>query len=128
RQDARGVIARLEADYSSETGVSGLRIKHNNVLGYFIEVNARHGEAMTKPPLAATFIHRQTMANAMRFSTTALNELEAKISRADDEALARELDIFTRFVAEADALGPDLARVADGLARLDVASANAEWA
>jgi DNA mismatch repair protein MutS len=128
RQDARGVIARLEADYSSETGISGLRIKHNNVLGYFIEVNARHGDAMTKPPLAATFIHRQTMANAMRFSTAALNELEAKISRADDEALAREMDIFNRFVAEADTLGPDLAMVADGLARLDVASANAEWA
>jgi DNA mismatch repair protein MutS len=128
RQDAREVIARLEADYARETGVSGLRIKHNNVLGYFIEVNARHGEAMTKPPLAATFIHRQTMANAMRFSTTALNELEAKISRADDEALAREMDIFNRFIAEVDALGPDLAMVADGLARLDVASANAEWA
>jgi len=128
KQDARGVIARLEADYATETGVSGLRIKHNNILGYFLEVNARHGEAMMKPPLAATFIHRQTMANAMRFSTTALSELEAKISRADDEALAREMDIFNRFVAEADALGPELAEIADGLARLDVASANAEWA
>ncbi len=128
KEDARGVIARLEAEYSRETGISGLRIKHNNVLGYFIEVNARHGEAMMKPPLAATFIHRQTMANAMRFSTTQLNELEAKISRADDEALAREMDIFNRFLAEADALGPELAMVADGLARLDVASANAEWA
>ncbi len=128
KEDARTVIAQLEADYATETGVSGLRIKHNNVLGYFIEVNARHGEAMIKPPLAATFIHRQTMANAMRFSTAALNELEAKISRADGEALAREMDIFNRFLAEADALGPELAQVADGLARLDVAAANAEWA
>ncbi|HEV7690510.1 MAG TPA: DNA mismatch repair protein MutS [Hyphomonadaceae bacterium] len=128
KEDARGVIARLEAEYSKETGVSGLRIKHNNVLGYFIEVNAKHGEAMMKPPLAATFIHRQTMANAMRFSTTQLNELEAKISRADDEALGREMEIFNRFVAEADALGPELVSVADGLARLDVAAANAEWA
>lgn len=128
KEDARGVIARLEAEYSTETGISGLRIKHNNVLGYFIEVNARHGDVLMKPPLAATFIHRQTMANAMRFSTTQLNELEAKISRADGEALARELDIFNRFVAEADALGPELAMVADGLARLDVAAANAEWA
>ncbi|HEX5007443.1 MAG TPA: DNA mismatch repair protein MutS, partial [Hyphomonadaceae bacterium] len=128
KEDARGVIARLEAEYATQTGVSGLRIKHNNVLGYFIEVNARHGDAMMKPPLSATFIHRQTMANAMRFSTTQLNELEAKISRADDEALGRELDIFNRFVSEADELGPELAMVADGLARLDVASANAEWA
>ncbi len=128
KEDARGIIARLEADYARETGVSGLRIKHNNVLGYFIEVNARHGEAMTKPPLAAIFIHRQTMANAMRFSTPQLNELEARISRADDEALGREMEIFNRFVAEADELGPVLASVADGLARLDVAAANAEWA
>ena len=128
KEDARGVIARLEAEYASETAISGLRIKHNNVLGFFIEVNARHGEALMRPPLAGTYIHRQTMANAMRFSTTQLNELEAKISRADGEALAREMDIFNRFVAEADALGPELALVADGLARLDIAAANAEWA
>ena len=128
KEDARSVIARLEAQYAAETAISGLRIKHNNVLGFFIEVNARHGDALMKPPLAATFIHRQTMANAMRFSTTSLNELEAKISRADGEALARELEIFNRLVAEADALGPELAQVADGLARLDVAAANAEWA
>lgn len=128
KADARGVIALLEADYASETGISGLRIKHNNVLGFFIEVNAKHGEALMKPPLASTFIHRQTMANAMRFSTTQLSDLDAKISRADGEALARELEIFNRFIAEADALGPELALVADGLARLDVASANAEWA
>ena len=128
KDDARGVIARLEAEYATETGISGLRIRHNNVLGFFIEVNARHGDQLMKPPLAATFIHRQTMANAMRFSTTQLSELEAKISRADGEALAREMEIFNRFLAEADALGPELALVADGLARLDVAAGNADWA
>jgi DNA mismatch repair protein MutS len=128
KEDARGVIARLEAEYAAETAISGLRIKHNNVLGFFIEINAKHGDALMRPPLAGTYIHRQTMANAMRFSTTQLNELEAKISRADGEALAREMDIFNRFVSEADALGPELALVADGLARLDIAAANAEWA
>ncbi len=128
KEDARGVIARLEVAYATETGISGLRIKHNNVLGFFIEVNAKHGDQLMKPPLAATFIHRQTMANAMRFSTTQLSELEAKISRADGEALAREMEIFNRFLAEADALGPELALVADGLARLDVAAGNADWA
>ncbi|OYW43667.1 MAG: DNA mismatch repair protein MutS [Rhodobacterales bacterium 12-64-8] len=128
KEDARGVIARLEAQYNEETGISGLRIKHNNVLGFFIEVNAKYGDQLMKPPLAATYMHRQTMANAMRFSTTQLAELEAKISRADGEALARELDIFNRLVSDADALGPELARVADGLARIDVAASNAEWA
>jgi len=128
KEDARTIIAKLEAEYAAETGISGLRIKHNNMLGYFIEVNAKHGDLLMKPPLAATFIHRQTMANAMRFSTAQLGELEARISRADGEALGRELEIFNRFVAEADALGSELALVADGLARLDIASANAEWA
>jgi DNA mismatch repair protein MutS len=128
KEDARGVIARLEVGYAAETGISGLRIKHNNVLGFFIEVNAKHGDAMLKAPLAAAFIHRQTMANAMRFSTTQLNALEAKISRADGEALAREMEIFNRFLAEADALGPELALVAAGLARLDVAAGIADWA
>jgi DNA mismatch repair protein MutS len=128
REDARGIIARLQADYADKAGVPSLKIRHNNVLGYFIEVQAKNGEAMMRPPLAETFIHRQTMAGAVRFSTTELSELEARISRAEDEAIGRELEIFNRFVAEADALGPELKAAADALARLDVASANAEWA
>ncbi len=128
RENARSVIARLEADYGQKAGVSGLRIRHNNVLGYFIEVNSRHGEAMMKPPLAETFIHRQTMASAVRFSTTELAELEARISRAEGEALAREQDIFNRLVTTADTLAPGLAAAAHALACLDVAAANADWA
>ena len=127
REDARGVIARLQAHYAAQTEIAGLRIKHNNVLGYFIEVAAKHGETLMKPPYAATFIHRQTMANAARFATPELSELEARISRAEGEAVARELEIFNRLVAEADALGPELALAADALARLDVATGNAEW-
>jgi DNA mismatch repair protein MutS len=128
REDARGVIARLQADYAARTDISSLRIKHNNVLGYFIEVTGKNGDALMKPPHAATFIHRQTMASAARFSTPELSELEARISRAEGEAVGRELDIFNRFVAEADALGAEIAAAADALARLDVAAANAEWA
>ncbi|MBI1360584.1 MAG: DNA mismatch repair protein MutS [Alphaproteobacteria bacterium] len=127
RENARGVIAKLQADYARDTGVSGLRIKHNNVLGYFIEVGAKFGEALMKPPLSATFIHRQTMANAVRFSTAELTELEARISRAESEAVGRELDIFNGFIADVDALGPNLASVADALACLDVAAGVAEW-
>jgi DNA mismatch repair protein MutS len=128
REDARGVIARLQAEYAAQTDIPGLRIKHNNVLGYFIEVTGRHGDTLMKPPHAQTFIHRQTMANAARFATPALSELEARISRAEGEAVGRELDIFNRFVAEADALGAEIAGAADALARLDVAAGNAEWA
>jgi DNA mismatch repair protein MutS len=128
KSDARGLIARLESGYAKTSGVAGLRIKHNNVLGYFIEVSARHADPLLQPPLAQTFTHRQTMAGAVRFSTAELLELDARIARADSEALARELEIFAGFVARADALGSDLAAVAEALARLDVASAGAEWA
>jgi DNA mismatch repair protein MutS len=128
RENARGVIAKLESDYAAKTEIGGLRIKHNNVLGYFIEVNAKNGDALMKPPHAETFIHRQTMANAVRFSTAELSELEARISRAEDEALGREMEIFNRLLADIDALGPELAQTADALAKLDVAAGNAEWA
>ncbi len=128
REDARGIIARLQADYAAQTDIAALKIKHNNVLGYFIEVTGRHGDLMMKPPHAATFIHRQTMANVVRFSTAELSDLQGRISRAEDEALGREMEIFNRFVTEVDALGGALADAADALARLDVAAANAEWA
>ena len=128
RQAARGVIAQLEARYGETTGLTGLRIRHNNVLGFFIEVSLKNGEQLLKPPLAETFIHRQTMTGAMRFSTAELAELEARISRAEGEALALELEIFNRLVRAVEALGADLAAAGEALARIDVAAANAEWA
>ena len=74
---------------------ASLKIRHNNVLGYFIEVAANHGELMTgSRRCKARFIHRQTMANAMRFTTTELADLEAKIASAADRALAIELAVF----------------------------------
>ncbi|MDZ4761572.1 MAG: DNA mismatch repair protein MutS [Alphaproteobacteria bacterium] len=128
REDARGVIARLQADYAALTDIPALRIKHNNVLGYFIDVTGRHGDTLMKPPHTQTFVHRQTMANVVRFSTVELSDLQARISRAEDEAVGRELEIFNRFAMDAETLGAELRAVADALARLDVAAANAEWA
>ena len=66
----------------------GLKIRHNNVLGYFVEVTAQHGDKLMAAPLNATFIHRQTLAGQVRFTTTELAELEAKIASAADRALA----------------------------------------
>jgi DNA mismatch repair protein MutS len=128
RDNARSIIARLEADYAKRTGVQGLRIKHNNVLGFFIEVSARNADPMFKSPLAEEFSHRQTMSNAVRFRTAELSELESRISRAEHEALSIEQDIFRRLCAEAEGLGADLRAAADGLARIDVAAGLAEWA
>ncbi|MBV9065175.1 MAG: DNA mismatch repair protein MutS, partial [Methylobacteriaceae bacterium] len=87
RDESRRVIASLQARYCELAEIKQIKIKHNNFLGYFIEVPQAQGEKLVKPPLNATFIHRQTMADAMRFSTAELSELEAKIASAADRAL-----------------------------------------
>ena len=121
RDQSRRVIAELQMRYAEETGVRSLKIRHNNVLGYFIEVSAGNASALTGTDEArARFIHRQTMASAMRFTTTELADLETKIANAADRALAVEFGIFDELVAaavtEADAIG----RAARALAVLDV--------
>src|SRR5690606_19356014 len=82
--DSRRFIAALQARYVDETGCRTLKVKHNNLIGYFVEVPAAVGEDLLKPPHNATFVHRQTMAGAMRFSTVELGELEARIASAAD--------------------------------------------
>ncbi len=128
RDESRKVIAGLQAGYADETGVSALKIKHNNVLGYFIEVSARHGETLMSPPHNAQFIHRQTMANAMRFTTTDLNELQSKISAAGDQALRLELEIFEGLVERVVGRAEYLTGLATALAELDVFAGLAELA
>ncbi|MEM6728694.1 MAG: DNA mismatch repair protein MutS, partial [Pseudomonadota bacterium] len=88
RDEGRGVIAGMQADYARLAEVPSLKIKHNNVLGYFVETTATHAARMLAEPLSATFIHRQTTANAVRFTTVALSELETKILSAGQEAQA----------------------------------------
>ena len=99
RDQSRRVIAGMERDLIEETGIRSLKIRHNNVLGYYIEVTANHQAIMNGSAEAkARFIHRQTMASAMRFTTTELAELETKIANAADRALAIELGVFDRLV------------------------------
>ena len=94
RDEGRSVIAGLQAQYASLTSVQSLKIKHNNVLGYFVETPATHSEKMLAPPLSETFIHRQTTANQVRFTTVELSELETKILNASSVALEIEKKIF----------------------------------
>jgi len=128
RDDSRQVIAGLQSRYAEDTGVRTLKIKHNNVLGYFIEVPANHGEKLLAPEFRANFIHRQTMAGAMRFATTELGEIEGRIASAGDRALQIELAICDRLTEAVLATAKPLEAVADALARIDVASALAELA
>ena len=128
RDESRRVIASLQARYIDQAETKQLKIKHNNFLGYFFEVPQNHGERLLRPPFSETFIHRQTMAGAMRFSTTELAELEAKIASAADRAIARELGIFDALSGRLlDASGA-IKRAADALAVIDVSAALAELA
>jgi DNA mismatch repair protein MutS len=128
RDASRLVVAAMQARYADLTAVKGLKIRHNNVLGYFVEVTAQHGDKLMAPPLNATFIHRQTLAGQVRFTTAELGETEAKIANAGDRALGLELEIFERLAAMALLISNDLRDAAHAFARLDVATALAKLA
>jgi DNA mismatch repair protein MutS len=127
RDDSRRIIAGMEAELAAASGVA-LKIRHNAVLGYFVETTAKAAEPLLKPPLNATFIHRQTMANQVRFTTVELAELDARIAQAAERALAIELDTFEAWRDAARAVAPPIQAAAEAAARLDVAAALAEWA
>lgn len=120
RDESKSILKDLQERYIRETGVTSLKIKHNNILGYHVEVTALH-----KDKLDATFIHRQTMVNAMRFTTVELSELEKKIVGAADQALAIEMQLFADLVSDVMACGDDIALTARTLAHLDVAASHA---
>jgi len=128
RDESRRVIAALQARYADLTSVRALKIRHNNVLGYFVEVTAQHGDKLMAPPLNATFIHRQTLAGQVRFTTTELGELEAKIASAADRALGIELETFDKLSATVTAAAGRIKEGAEALAMLDVAAALAQTA
>lgn len=128
RDQSRQVIAALQQTYAETTGIKSLKVKHNGVLGYFIEVAPNYAQAMTSEPLNRLFIHRQTLAGAMRFSTTELSELEGRIASAAERALAIELSVFAELARATIEAGSAIKRAADMLAALDVATALAELA
>ncbi|MPY68744.1 MAG: DNA mismatch repair protein MutS [Alphaproteobacteria bacterium] len=127
RDDSRRLIADLQGRYAAETGIAGLKIRHNNVLGYYIEVTRTHADRIDTGA-ESPFIHRQTMSNAVRFTTVELGELEGKISRAADQAVALEAELFADLIADISPQRDDIARAAAALATLDVAAALAELA
>jgi DNA mismatch repair protein MutS len=128
RDASRLVVAAMQARYADDTGIKGLKIRHNNVLGYFVEVTAQHGDKLMSPPLNATFIHRQTLAGQVRFTTSELGEIEAKIANAGERALYLELEIFGKLCAMAIAASDDIRAAAHAFALLDVATALAKLA
>ena len=127
RDESRQLIAALQTRYAGEAGVASLKIRHNNVLGYFIEVTPTHADKIVTGG-DSPFIHRQTLASAVRFTTVELGELENSIGRAADRALALELALFDDLVAEITARAEPVALAAEALAGLDCSAALAEIA
>ncbi|MFM5923582.1 MAG: DNA mismatch repair protein MutS [Novosphingobium sp.] len=124
--DARRAIAALEAKYRDQTGIAALKIRHNGVLGYFIEVPAARADALMAPD--SGFPPRQTMAGAVRFNALALHEEASRIAEAGGHALAAEEAHFEELTGEAIKARQAIATTAEAIARLDVACGQAERA
>ena len=125
KTDSHGLIVELQSRYAEATGIQNLKIKFNNVIGYFIEVPSKFATQMLEDK---QFIHRQSVLNASRFTTVELSELEDKIRGASDKALAMELEIFERMVRDIRLASDSILKTAKALARLDVAAALADLA
>jgi DNA mismatch repair protein MutS len=128
RDEGRGVIAAMQAEYIALSGVQSLKIKHNNVLGYFIETTAAHAEKMFAAPLNETFIHRQTTANQVRFTTLPLNEIETKILNAGNHAIELEKQHYAALRDAVLAQAGPIGLAARALAEIDLSSAFADLA
>ncbi|WP_083223064.1 DNA mismatch repair protein MutS [Candidatus Terasakiella magnetica] len=125
RSESKRLISNLQARYAETVDIPTLKVKHNNVLGYFVEVTAKQSEKM---PSEGEFIHRQTMKNVIRYTTVELSELEGKISSAGDRSLALETRLFEELISDVMMKADEIALAANSLARLDVLSALAQIA
>ena len=126
RDEGRGVIASMQSDYAELTGISALKIKHNNVLGYFIEVTATHADKMLSEPLNERFKHRQTTANQLRFTTPELSEMETRILNAGGRALDIEKRLYEGLKALVLDRVSNLTDTARALSEFDLATALAD--
>ncbi|QIE57991.1 DNA mismatch repair protein MutS [Pikeienuella piscinae] len=128
RDEGRSVIMALEAEYRELSGIGALKVRHNNVLGYFIETPAGHAQKMTSAPLSDTFIHRQTLAGQVRFTTAPLSEMQSKMLEAGGRALAIELRLFGELREAVIGAAAAIAETARALAEIDLAAALAALA
>ncbi len=128
REDSRRVMADLETKAQQHTSIKSLKVRHNNILGYFIEVSANAAKPMLSEPLSATYKHRQTMAGAVRFTTDELLETERRILTAGERAVAIEQEVFAALCAAIAGEEGNLGRLASAMADLDCVTALSELA
>ena len=128
RNEGKKIIAEMQMDLVKISGIQSLKIKHNNVLGYFVETPATHADRMLSPPLSDTFIHRQTTANQVRFSTVELSEIETKILNAASHSLEIEKQTFKDLCGSILQYGQCITDIADYLSEIDLTIALSELA
>ena len=128
RDEGRSVIARMQTEYTNITGIPSLKIKHNNVLGFFIEVTATHAEKMLSEPLSDAFRHRQTTANQLRFTTPDLTEMETRILNAGGHALEIEKRLYSGLKDSVLDSAAKIYATARALSELDLCCALADLA
>ena len=126
--DTKVVLAKLQAAYAARTGIKTLKIQYNQVFGYFVEVSPGTAAALQAEPHSAVFRHKQTLANAVRFTTDELSALESRILNATSEALARELALFDELAGAVLAAEDAIANAAAALAALDCTASLADLA
>jgi DNA mismatch repair protein MutS len=128
RDEGRGVIAAMQSEYQQLTGIQSLKVKHNNVLGYFVEVTSTHAEKMLSEPLNETFKHRQTTANQVRFTSVPLSEMETKILNAGGRALEIEKRLYDSLKKAIMETSAEVSQAARALAELDLTTGLADLA
>ncbi len=123
QSEGKRLVANLQADYVKQTGINSLKIKHNNVLGYFVDVTPTHADKLQEP-----FIHRQTLANSVRFTTTQLAELESELNKSGDMAHATELRLIEELLSAIKTRAADIKLATKAIAGLDVYLSHAHLA
>lgn len=125
KNNSQQIILQLQEKYAAATDIPNLKIKYNNLIGYFVEVPAKFATRMLEN---RDFIHRQSVLNAVRFTTVELTEIENEIRGAGEKLLATELELFNKLVTEVRIAADDISRTAKALAELDVGAALADLA
>ena len=123
RDNSFSLTQKLQAEYITKTGINTLKIRHNNVIGYHVDIGPSHAQKMSEE-----FIHRQTLGSSIRYTTLALSELEREIEAAAHHALILELQLFADLIAEVQGRAPEILQTCRALASLDVAASLAELA
>jgi len=124
--NGRRAIAALEARYRDSTGIASLKIRHNAVLGYHVEVSAKHADRLMAPD--SGFTHRQTLAGVVRFNSPELHDEASRVIEAGAHALAAEAAHAEELTKLAVAAAPQITATADAIARIDVAASHAHRA